>query len=46
MALASNIVIAPARSVSDIAAVKHLFRAYAEALNVDLAYQGFEAELA
>ena len=38
--------IVPARSPEDVAAVTALFRAYAASLEVDLAYQGFEAELA
>jgi GNAT superfamily N-acetyltransferase len=38
--------IAPASSSADIAAVVALFRAYAASLEVDLAYQGFEAEVA
>lgn len=37
--------IAPA-SAADLAAVAKLFRAYAAGLSVDLAYQGFAAELA
>ena len=38
--------IAPARSESDIDAVRALFSAYAEWLGLDLMYQGFAAELA
>lgn len=38
--------IAQARTEEDLAAVAALFRAYAASLDVDLAYQGFEAELA
>ena len=38
--------IAPARSESDIAAVRALFRAYADWLGLDLMYQGFAGELA
>jgi GNAT superfamily N-acetyltransferase len=41
-----RITIAPASSADDLAAVIALFRAYAASLDVDLAYQGFEAELA
>jgi GNAT superfamily N-acetyltransferase len=35
-----------ASSAADLAAVIALFRAYAASLDVDLAYQGFEAEMA
>lgn len=35
-----------AQTATDIEAVARLFRAYAAALNVDLSYQNFEAELA
>lgn len=38
--------IAQARTEEDLAAIAALFRAYAASLEVDLAYQGFEAELA
>ena len=38
--------IKPARGDADIAAAAQLLRAYAASLDVDLAYQGFEAELA
>jgi len=38
--------IAPIRNDDDLAAVVALFRAYAASLDVDLAYQGFEAEMA
>ncbi|WP_293902173.1 GNAT family N-acetyltransferase [Phenylobacterium sp.] len=34
------------RSAADLAAVARLFESYAAALDVDLAYQGFDAELA
>lgn len=43
---AMDLTIGPARSADDLAAVAALFRAYASGLGVDLAYQGFEAELA
>lgn len=36
----------PATSADDIAAVRGLFKAYAESLGISLAYQDFEAELA
>lgn len=38
--------IAPARSESDIEAVRALFKAYADWLGLDLLYQGFAGELA
>jgi ribosomal protein S18 acetylase RimI-like enzyme len=38
--------IAPARTESEISAVADLFRAYAASLDVDLCFQGFDAELA
>lgn len=38
--------IAPARTPDDVSAVSELFRAYAASLDVDLCFQGFEAELA
>ena len=38
--------IAPARSESDVEAVRSLFTAYAEWLGLDLMYQGFAGELA
>ena len=46
MSSPTRFAIAPARSPQDVAAVATLFRAYAASLEVDLAYQGFEAELA
>jgi ribosomal protein S18 acetylase RimI-like enzyme len=41
-----NADIRPASGAADLAAVVALFRAYAASLDVDLAYQGFEAEMA
>lgn len=38
--------IKPAKSASEIAAVAAMFRTYAASLEIDLAYQDFEAELA
>jgi GNAT superfamily N-acetyltransferase len=38
--------ISPARSPEDIALASRLFTAYAESLGIDLAFQGFDAELA
>lgn len=38
--------IAAARTAADVAAAASLFRAYAVSLEIDLSYQGFEAELA
>jgi GNAT superfamily N-acetyltransferase len=38
--------ILPAKTAADIDAAAMLFRAYAASLPIDLAYQGFEAELA
>jgi GNAT superfamily N-acetyltransferase len=37
--------IAPVRTPGDLAAVIELFRAYASSLDIDLSYQGFEAEM-
>jgi ribosomal protein S18 acetylase RimI-like enzyme len=45
-ARAEAVAIAPARTPADIADAASLFRAYAAALPVDLAYQGFADELA
>ena len=42
----ASVHIAPADGAADIAAVTALLRAYAASLDVDLAYQGFEVELA
>lgn len=42
----ANVVITRAESDADVAVVASLFRAYAASLDVDLAYQDFEAELA
>lgn len=39
-------VIAPVRRSEDLAAAATLFRAYASSLDIDLAYQDFEAEVA
>lgn len=41
-----KIAITEARDDKDLAAIRGLFRAYADWLNIDLAYQGFEEELA
>jgi ribosomal protein S18 acetylase RimI-like enzyme len=38
--------ISPVRTAEDLAAAIRLFRAYAASIDVDLAYQGFEAEMA
>jgi GNAT superfamily N-acetyltransferase len=38
--------IAPVRTARDLATTVDLFRAYAASLDVDLAYQNFEAEMA
>ena len=38
--------LAPVRSASDLSDARELFLEYAASLNVDLAFQGFEAELA
>jgi ribosomal protein S18 acetylase RimI-like enzyme len=38
--------IAPVRSADDLVATAQLFRAYAASLDVDLCFQGFDAELA
>ena len=40
------ITIRPAESASDLDTIRRLFVAYATSLPIDLAYQGFEAELA
>jgi GNAT superfamily N-acetyltransferase len=41
----SDFLIAPARSKAELTATAALFRAYAQALDVDLAPQGFQQEL-
>lgn len=38
--------IAPVKTVADVAAIADLFRDYAASVDVDLAYQSFDAELA
>lgn len=43
---AAPIDIRPARLPDHLAVVRRLFRAYAEGLGIDLAFQGFEEELA
>ncbi|TRW96754.1 GNAT family N-acetyltransferase [Paracoccus sp. M683] len=42
----NSFTIQDARFPADIGTVRHLFRAYAEWLGIDLDFQGFEAELA
>jgi putative acetyltransferase len=42
----SGFSIAPALATADLPEIRRLFRAYAESLPVDLAYQDFEEELA
>jgi hypothetical protein len=37
--------ITPVRTVNDLASTVRLFRAYASSLDIDLSYQGFEAEM-
>lgn len=44
--MTSAFTVTPARSAADIAAATSLFRTYAASLDVDLAYQGFDAEMA
>lgn len=44
--LLEDITITEARSDGDIAHIRRLFRAYADWLNVDLCFQGFDEELA
>ena len=46
MTEAPSVTIQPVADAADLADVIALFRAYAESLPVDLAYQGFEAEMA
>ena|GEM_PF-92945 len=43
---ASGFQIQPARSFEDMDVARTLFRAYADSLGIDLAYQGFDEELA
>ncbi len=42
----AQVLIAPVRTPQDLAAAIGLFRAYASSLDVDLAYQDFEGEMA
>ena len=44
--MTAGFAIAPAGGAADLADAARLFRAYAQSLPIDLAYQGFEAELA
>jgi Acetyltransferase (GNAT) family len=37
--------IMPVRTANDLASTVRLFRAYASSLDIDLSYQGFEAEM-
>jgi len=46
MPAAQTVTLFKARSAEDLSAIRRLFRAYADWLNIDLAYQGFEDELA
>jgi len=46
MIRADSFVIVPASDPADLAAIKDLFRAYVDWLDIDLSYQGFEDELA
>ncbi len=46
MTEAPSVTIRPVADAADLADVIRLFRAYAESLPIDLAYQGFEAEMA
>lgn len=43
--LLEDVVISPARGAGDLDAARRLFRAYAAWLEVDLCFQGFDAEL-
>lgn len=46
MSGSGDVVIGPATSAADLAAVADLMRAYADWIDIDLGFQGFEAELA
>ena len=46
MSTSPQLQLVEAQTPEDLEAIKQLFRAYAEWLNIDLAYQGFEEELA
>ena len=40
-----SVSVLPASFPTDLPAITHLFRAYAQSLPIDLGYQGFDAEL-
>ena len=46
MSSQSSATIAPVRSFEDLSAIKTLFSAYAQTLNIDLSFQDFSIELA